>query len=310
MEPLLVANNLRKSFGKVTAVNGLSLKLEPGECLALLGPNGAGKTTTVEMLEGLQTPDSGEIHIFGKNLRIDRRHILQDVGVMLQETALYKKMTVRETLELFGSFFHKSLKPSEAIALVELQEKADDRLEALSGGQKQRAYLACALINEPRLLFLDEPTTGLDPQARRMIWDLLERHKGKERSILLTTHYMDEAEKLADRVAIVDHGTIIAEGSPTELIKKICGEQILCFRFSEGALPKYSGQLYEKLSWLKEAKIVDERFELTTSETISRIGELQRCVDQLGLKLEELEMRRATLEDVFITLTGRSMRDA
>ncbi len=310
MEPLLVASNLRKNFGKVTAVDGLSLKVEPGECLALLGPNGAGKTTTVEMLEGLQSPDSGDISIFGKDLRTHRHQILAEVGVMLQETSLYKRMTVRETLELFASFFPKSLKPTEAIGLVELEERADTQLGNLSGGQKQRVYLACSLINEPRLLFLDEPTTGLDPQARRLIWDLLERHKSKDRSILLTTHYMDEAEKLADRVAVVDHGKIIAEGSPSSLIRKICGDQILCFRFANGQLSQNREELFSKLPWLKQAKLSDERFEITSSETIARMGELQRCADQLQLTLEELELRRATLEDVFIKLTGRSMRDA
>ncbi len=310
MEPLLVATELRKSFGKVTAVDGLSLNVQPGECLALLGPNGAGKTTTVEMLEGLQNPDSGTIQIFGKSLKHERRAILESVGVMLQDTQLYKKLTVRETLSLFGSFFRKSLNVDDAIALVEMQEKADARLESLSGGQKQRAYLACSLINEPRLLFLDEPTTGLDPQARRLIWDLLEKHKGRDRGILLTTHYMDEAEKLADRVAVVDHGKIIAEGTPQDLIRRICGEQILCFRFAETQLDQHRPELFSKLAWLKDATLVGDRFELTTSNTIMHIGELQRCVDQLGLKLEELEMRRATLEDVFLKLTGRSMRDA
>jgi ABC-2 type transport system ATP-binding protein len=310
MEPLLTAQHLRKKFGKLTAVDDITLSVQAGECLALLGPNGAGKTTTVEMLEGLQTPDAGEIRIFGQSLRTHRQSIMQNVGVMLQETQLYKKLSVRETLELFASFFHKSLKVDEAIAMVELNDKADTRLEHLSGGQKQRAYLACSLINEPRLLFLDEPTTGLDPQSRRMIWDLLQRHKGRDRGILLTTHYMDEAEKLADRVAVVDHGRIIAEGTPAQLIQTHCGEQVVCFRYVGMEPSPVRERLEPHLPWLKDAVIIDHGFELVARDPVQTITELSRASDQQNLKLAQLEMRRSTLEDVFIKLTGRSIRDA
>jgi ABC-2 type transport system ATP-binding protein len=310
MEPLLTAQHLQKKFGKLTAVEDITLSVQAGECLALLGPNGAGKTTTVEMLEGLQSPDAGEIRIFGQSLRTHRPVIMQNVGVMLQETQLYKKLTVKETLELFGSFFHRSLKPDEAIAMVELCDKADVRLEQLSGGQKQRAYLACSLINEPRLLFLDEPTTGLDPQSRRMIWDLLQKHKGRDRGILLTTHYMDEAEKLADRVAVVDHGRIIAEGTPTELIQKVCGEQVVCFRYLGLDPMTVRERLQPHLPWLKDAAVIDHGFELVARDPVATITELSRASDQQNIKLAQLEMRRSTLEDVFIKLTGRSIRDA
>ncbi len=310
MEPLLTAQHLQKKFGKLTAVDDITLSVQAGECLALLGPNGAGKTTTVEMLEGLQTPDAGEIRIFGQSLRTHRQSIMQDVGVMLQETQLYKKLSVKETLELFASFFQKSLKVDEAIAMVELQDKADTRLEHLSGGQKQRAYLACSLINEPRLLFLDEPTTGLDPQSRRMIWDLLQKHKGRDRGILLTTHYMDEAEKLADRVAVVDHGRIIAEGTPAALIQKHCGEQVVCFRYLGLEPLEVKKRLEPHLPWLKDAVVMEKGFELVARDPVQTITELSRASDQQNLKLAQLEMRRSTLEDVFIKLTGRSIRDA
>ncbi len=310
MEPLLTAQHLQKKFGKLTAVDDITLSVQAGECLALLGPNGAGKTTTVEMLEGLQTPDAGEIRIFGQSLRTHRQSIMQDVGVMLQETQLYKKLSVKETLELFASFFQKSLKIDEAIAMVELSDKADTRLEHLSGGQKQRAYLACSLINEPRLLFLDEPTTGLDPQSRRMIWDLLQKHKGRDRGILLTTHYMDEAEKLADRVAVVDHGRIIAEGTPAALIQKHCGEQVVCFRYLGLEPLEVKKRLEPHLPWLKDAVVMEKGFELVARDPVQTITELSRASDQQNLKLAQLEMRRSTLEDVFIKLTGRSIRDA
>ncbi|MFW7380290.1 MAG: ABC transporter ATP-binding protein [Oligoflexus sp.] len=308
---LLSARGLKKSYGKVTAVAGIDLEVQQGECLALLGPNGAGKTTTVEMLEGLQEPDEGSVTILNMALKTHKKQIMEHVGVMLQDTQLYKKLTVKETVSLFASFFKTSLPVDDVIRMVELQEKADARLEHLSGGQKQRAYLACALINAPQLLFLDEPTTGLDPQARRMIWDLLATHKGQDRGILLTTHYMDEAEQLADRVAVIDHGKIIAEGSPDELIRKYCGEHVLAFAFDEGLDQKQlQRDLLQNLSWFTKVKKLEQKFELTIEQPVTYLTELTRAVDALGLSLVNIEMRRSTLEDVFLNLTGRSMRDA
>ncbi len=308
MESLLIATNLKKSFGDTHAVKDISLSIKPGECLALLGPNGAGKTTTVEILEGLLEADSGSVTIFGKNLSKERSQIMQELGVMLQDTQMYKRMTVRETLSLFQSFFKSTMSVEEAISLVELQDKADVQLGKLSGGQKQRTYLACALINNPKLLFLDEPTTGLDPAARRLIWDLLLKHKGKDRGILLTTHYMDEAEKLADRIAIVDGGRIVDEGTPSELIRRITGEEVLCFRFA-------SPEQFEKLKregtlpWLNDAQFVEDQYELPASDPLTLLSELLRASDRAGVRLEKMELRRSTLEDVFIKLTGRNLRD-
>lgn len=310
MKPLLEASNLKKQFHSTLALDKVSLYVNPGECLALLGPNGAGKTTTVEILEGLQECDSGWVKIFSEQLKKKNKSaLMSDIGVMLQETNLYKKMTVRETLELFRSFFNKGLSVDEAIATVQLQDKANERLENLSGGQKQRAYLACAIINEPRLLFLDEPTTGLDPQSRRMIWDLLEKEKSRGRGILLTTHYMDEAEYLADRVAVIDHGKIIAEGTPEQLIEEHCGKQILSFSLEKHS-PESIIALKEKLNWLEDLKENDGRCEVVAEDLVNSIKDLSQATESLDFKLNKVEMRRSTLEDVFLTLTGRSIRDA
>jgi len=216
---LLEANNVHKRFGNFTAVKGVSLTVAAGECVALLGPNGAGKTTTFEMFEGLIESDSGEIKLFEKTWRESRRDILPRIGVQLQETSLYKRFTVTETLKLFASFYHKTIPIHELLNLVGLEDKANSQLKDLSGGQKQRVYLAAAIINQPDLIFLDEPTTGLDPAARRGIWQIIETLKRKGVGILLSSHYMEEAQHLADRVAIMHQGEIIALGTTDELIQ-------------------------------------------------------------------------------------------
>ena len=246
--PALLAHGLTKQYGELRAVDGISLTVNRGECIALLGPNGAGKTTTVEMLEGLVRPDAGEITILGRSLATDRQFVLERIGVVLQETTLYKRYTVAETVGLFASFYAQTLSPEVVLKRLQLEDKASTQLRNLSGGQRQRVYLACALINDPELLFLDEPTTGLDPQARRSIWELIAELKKEGRSVLLTTHYMEEAEVLADRVLIIDHGKVIAEGTPQQLIRDTCGEMVK-------------------------------------------------------------QVRQGTLEDVFLQLTGRSMRN-
>jgi ABC-2 type transport system ATP-binding protein len=240
--PALEARGLVKRYKDLTAVAGVDLKVGRGECLALLGPNGAGKTTTVEMLEGLLAPDAGQVLILGESLAQNRRGLLEKVGVLLQETNLYKRYTVRETLELFASFYEKSLDPEAIMTRLGLTDKADVQLRRLSGGQKQRVYLGAALINDPDLLFLDEPTTGLDPQARRAIWDLVQAIKAEGKSILLTTHYMEEAEVLADRVAIMDQGKIIVEGTPRELIDSIGAVQVVRNGTLEDVFLKMTGR--------------------------------------------------------------------
>jgi ABC-2 type transport system ATP-binding protein len=217
----LSVRHLRKAYRDVVAVDGIDLDVRTGECFGLLGPNGAGKTTTIEMCEGLTTPDSGDLQVLGRRWATDAHELRQRLGIQLQDTQLSDKLTVEETLRLFASFFHQGPSVDDAIGLVRLDEKRRARVSALSGGQKQRLALACALIGDPELLFLDEPTTGLDPQARRQLWDLVDDLKRSGRTIVLTTHYMDEAEVLCDRVAIMDHGRIIALGTPASLMASI-----------------------------------------------------------------------------------------
>jgi ABC-2 type transport system ATP-binding protein len=214
----LRVRDLRKRFEHVVAVDGIELDVRTGECFGLLGPNGAGKTTTVEICEGLTEPDTGFVEVLGRRWTTDANALRQRLGIQLQDTQLSDKLTVVETLNLFRSFFHQGPTPSEVIALVQLEDKRHARVVTLSGGQKQRLALACALIGDPDLLFLDEPTTGLDPQARRQVWELIEAFRRSGRTILLTTHYMEEAERLCDRVAIMDHGKVISCGTPRELI--------------------------------------------------------------------------------------------
>jgi len=217
----LVVSGLRKSYGDVVAVDGLDLSVKNGECFGLLGPNGAGKTTTIEVCEGLLVRDSGSVEVLGRTWEDDAGELRERLGIQLQDTQLAEKLTVRETLALFRSFYRRGRKVADVIDMVQLGEKSDARVGTLSGGQKQRLAVACALVGDPELLFLDEPTTGLDPQSRRQLWGLIEEFRAAGRTVVLTTHYMDEAERLCERVAIVDHGHVIALGTPAELIKSI-----------------------------------------------------------------------------------------
>lgn len=217
----LSVRGLRKAYGNVVAVDGLDLDVKPGECFGLLGPNGAGKTTTIEICEGLLPRDSGSLEVLGMTWESDGPRLREKLGIQLQDTQLSEKLTVAETVRLFRSFYKRRREVDEVIDLVQIGEKRDARVGTLSGGQKQRLAVACAMVGDPELLFLDEPTTGLDPQSRRQLWTLIEEFRASGRTIVLTTHYMDEAEKLCDRVAIVDHGHIIALGTPHELIESI-----------------------------------------------------------------------------------------
>ena len=304
-EWVLRAKNLCKAFTNVPAVDGVSIDLKKGECLALLGPNGAGKTTTCEMLEGLIDWDAGSISLFDLPLKQNRKKILERIGVQLQETNLYKKYTVRETLELFASFYSNPLSVKNLIAKLKLEDKEDSRLEKLSGGQRQRVYLGCSLVNDPEIVFLDEPTTGLDPQARRYIWDMLLNLKQEGRSILLTTHYMEEAQELADRIAIMDRGTIIASGTARELIGQYCEGGYLSFALS----PEDFERLKEQLPWLENTRLVNNLWQINVKSTTQKTRELMRGVDSLGVDLRQFAIRQGSLEDVFLKLTGRSIRD-
>jgi len=302
---MLLVHDLVKRFGTLAAVDQVSFALEAGRCLALLGPNGAGKTTTVEMLEGLSVPDAGSVTIFGKSWSTARHEILEHIGVQLQETNLYKKLTVRETWTLFGSFYRSCMSPDELAAQLQLTDKLDVRLEKLSGGQKQRCYLGCAILNRPKLVFLDEPTTGLDPQARRQIWELVRSWKRAGTSILLTTHYMEEAEWLADDVAIIDHGKIIARGPTKELISTHCGSETLVVETENVEA------IVRSLPATAHVVKGDGRIEAS----FAHAGEAMRTMTELSSgehkgTVLSMQIRRSTLEDVFLKITGRSIRDA
>src|ERR671919_2801865 len=234
--PSLLVRGLRKRYADVVAVDGIDLEIRPGECFGLLGPNGAGKTTTIEICEGLTEPDEGEVLVLGRRWGEHDRELRELLGISLQETQFSGKLTVEETVRLFRSFYHRGPSAAEVIGTVQLQEKRTGRVGQLSGGQRQRLALACALVGDPALLFLDEPTTGLDPQSRRQLWELIERFKSDGRSILLTTHYMDEAERLCDQVAIMDHGKIIALGTPAELIAALQTEHVLEFALVDSSV--------------------------------------------------------------------------
>ena len=311
--PALLVRNLRKRYDDVVAVDGLDLSVATGECFGLLGPNGAGKTTTIEICEGLTTPDEGEVAIAGQRWDHDARALRERIGIQLQETQLSEKLTVEETVRLFRSFYRKGQPVSHVIGLVQLDEKRKARVGTLSGGQKQRLALACALIGDPELLFLDEPTTGLDPQSRRQLWELVESLRAQGRTILLTTHYMDEAERLCDRVAIVDHGKVIALGTPRELIAGIAAAQVVFFALEggEGALDADAvAAIGRATGATRPPRATDSGWELHVAAPHEAIPLLLEELRRRGLRTTELRTHSPTLEDVFVTLTGRALRDA
>jgi len=307
-EAALRVRALRKVYQDVVAVSGLDLDVPPGECFGLLGPNGAGKTTTFELCEGLTARDSGEVEVLGMRWETDARALKQRLGIQLQETQLSDKLTVDETVRLFRSFFDKGPTPERVIALVQLEEKRRSRVGTLSGGQKQRLALACALVGDPEILFLDEPTTGLDPQARRQLWELIEEFKRAGRTILLTTHYMDEAERLCERVAIMDHGKIIALGSPRELVASIGVEHVLEFSADNAAQRLDLAEL-RALEGVRDAQVENGAVRMQVTALHRAVPALLAELGRRDVKLTELRTHSATLEDVFVTLTGRHLRD-
>ncbi|HEU4994810.1 MAG TPA: ABC transporter ATP-binding protein [Gemmatimonadaceae bacterium] len=303
----LALRDLHKSYGAVHAVSALDLTVGAGECFGLLGPNGAGKTTTIEICEGLLEPDSGDVQVLGMHWKSDARELRERLGIQLQETQLSEKLTVAETVRLFRSFYRKGREVNEVIALVQLDEKRDARVGTLSGGQKQRLAVACAIVGDPQLLFLDEPTTGLDPQSRRQLWDLIEQFRAGGRTILLTTHYMDEAERLCDRVAIVDHGKVIALDTPRALIASLGAEHVVAFTLEGSAAVQED--ILRALDGVRSVRHDNGSFELESTELRLTVPALLAFLEREHLPLAELRTHSATLEDVFVSLTGRHLRD-
>ena len=312
MVPAIRVRGLVKTYpGKppVEAVCGLDLDVHVGECFGLLGPNGAGKTTTLEIIEGLLDPTAGDVEVLGLRWGHDDAEIRRKIGISLQETRLSDKLTVRETVTLFRSFYPAGPTPDEAIARVGLEEKARAYVDKLSGGQRQRLAVATALVGDPELLFLDEPTTGLDPQSRRSLWDVIRGIKDRGRTVVITTHYMDEAERLCDRVAVIDRGRVIALGTPAELITRVGGEHVIDLILDSGTQARPAREDLMKLPTVQSVHEEGERVTLTAGEPHRALPSLLDLIRENGVKIAGLTTRTATLEDVFVTLTGRHLRD-
>ena len=305
METAVKVSNLVKRYADLIAVNDISFSVGSGEIFGLLGPNGAGKTTTVEMIEGLRRPDGGAIEVCGIDALQNRDQIKEIIGVQLQSTTLYDKIKVREAIDLFGGYYRKSLPVEQLLELVSITDKQDSYVAKLSGGQKQRVALALALVNDPQVVFLDDPSTGLDPQARRNVWDMVEGLKKQGKTVILTTHYMEEAEHLCDRVGIVDHGKIIALDSPRNLIETSDLEsavEVTCK--DENVL-----EIMQKLDGVTKVMQEGIRYLLHSKETSTVMRALTDLSENKTLRVESMSVRQGTLEDVFLLLTGRTLRD-
>jgi ABC-2 type transport system ATP-binding protein len=313
MTPAIRCTHLVKRYDgrpPVEAVRGLDLTVATGECFGLLGPNGAGKTTTIEILEGLTEATAGDVELFGLRWGRDDAAIRQRIGISLQETRLPEKLLVRETVTLFRSFYRSGLEPDEVLRRVALEEKASARVGKLSGGQRQRLAVACALVGDPELLLLDEPTTGLDPQSRRQLWDLIRDFRSRGRTVLLTTHYMDEAERLCDRVAVIDQGRVIALGSPRELIHSLGGDHVIEFTLgTDNGRPLPEPSQFDSLPAVRAVRREADHYCLSVTEPHVALPALLARLQEDGLELASLTTRHASLEDVFVTLTGRHLRD-
>lgn len=305
MSLALECRGLVKRYGDLVAVDGLDLAVEAGECFGLLGPNGAGKTTTVEIFEGLLAPSGGEVTVLGEYWHGDGRALRARLGIQLQETKFPEKLQVGEIVDLFRSFYPRGLEPAEALASVGLTEKTKAWVRTLSGGQKQRLSLACALVGDPEVLFLDEPTTGLDPASRRQIWEIVEALKRRGRTVLLTTHYMEEAARLCDRVAIVDRGRRLALGTPAELVASLGAEHVIELAVDGeldaaalAALPGVEAVRHDEALW-----------RLTVRDVARAVPPLLSLLATQGLTPQRLATHHATLEDVFLALAGRGLEE-
>jgi ABC-2 type transport system ATP-binding protein len=304
-ELALRSSGLVKRYDDVVAVDGLDLEVRRGECFGLLGPNGAGKTTTVEIFEGLLEPTAGTVEVLGRGWGKDEREIRQKIGIQLQETQLGEKLTVLETITLYRSFYRSGREPEEVLRIVSLEEKAKVWVRKLSGGQRQRLSLACALVSDPEVLFLDEPTTGLDPQSRRQVWDIVDAFRARGGTTLLTTHYMEEAQKLCDRVAIIDRGKVIAVDTPAHLIASLGAEHVVEFHVEQAADVAALG----RIPGVEAVHVDGGAIRLTVQEVHRVVPALLLELQQKELTLTGLTTHHATLEDVFVALTGRHLRD-
>ncbi|TDF96308.1 ABC transporter ATP-binding protein [Paenibacillus piri] len=315
-QTVIEVKGLMKKYGDFTAVNGVDFEVYRGEVFGLLGPNGAGKTTTMEMIEGLRRPDGGTARVAGFDTQTDLRKVKQVIGVQLQSTSLFELLKVREIVRMYASFYPESVPIEPLLDDMILREKVNDRVKNLSGGQKQRLAIALALVNDPQVVFLDEPTTGLDPQARRTLWDIVLRLKEQGKTIVLSTHYMEEAHVLCDRICLMDSGQVIALDTPRSLVSSLQSDSAIEFRLTEeeGGLPEAQArELLDQLRSVREVKQADLRkdvFVLYTDQLQASLIDLIQRAEAGGWRIIDLQTRTATLEDVFIHMTGKSLREA
>jgi ABC-2 type transport system ATP-binding protein len=303
--PSIVVKDLKKSYGEIRAVDDISFEVEDREIFGILGPNGAGKTTTLEMIETLREPDSGEILVNGMHARKDARSIKEIVGVQLQTTVFFDNLTVWETIDLFASFYHNHIDTDSLLELVGLKEKAGAMLDELSGGQHKRVSIALALVNDPLIVFLDEPTTGLDPQARRNVWGIVRQLRDRKKTVVITSHYIEEAEYLCDRVAVMDHGSIIALGTPDELINEYSSESNISFRLD----PPLDEHIVSQITGVTSVRESNGVYTVTTETPQETLIGIFTAAYENKTIADDVSMKRATLEDVFLKITGRRMRE-
>lgn len=313
-DAIIHVERLLKRYGDFVAVNGISFNVKRGEVFGLLGPNGAGKTTTMEMVEGLRRPDGGMASVAGYDTRTQLAQVKGIIGVQLQSTSLFDLLTVREITELYASFYRESVPVLPLLDAMVLTDKLQSRVKNLSGGQKQRLAIALALVNDPLVVFLDEPTTGLDPQARRTLWDIILRLKQEGKTIILSTHYMDEAHILCDRICLIDQGEIIALDTPAQLIARLEADQTIAFCIPQfSTFPQLRQQqlhaCFHQLSAVQSVTVHDDRFAIHTTHLQQTLTDLVHIAQQEEVAIEQLSTRTATLEDVFIQMTGRSLRE-
>ncbi|WP_051620608.1 ABC transporter ATP-binding protein [Paenibacillus sp. UNC451MF] len=313
-EAIIIADGLVKRYGAHTAVNGVSFTVKRGEVLGLLGPNGAGKTTTMEMIEGLRRPDGGVAKVAGFDTQKDLRKVKEVIGVQLQSTSMFDLLKLKEIVRMYASFYPKSLPVESLLEAMLLKEKMNDRVKHLSGGQKQRLAIALALVNDPQVVFLDEPTTGLDPQARRTLWDIILKLKEQGKTVVLSTHYMDEAHVLCDRICLMDQGKVIALDTPQRLVRSLHSDSAIEFRApSYEILPESERagllQLVQSVAEVKQVDTHKDIFILYTDNLQASLIDFIGKAGATGLTYAELQTRTATLEDVFIHMTGRSLRE-